>query len=114
MCIRDSGICLDAGTLIAQTATDNVYFCLVSGGYLLRSGYYFGTLAGDHITFEGRDVPYEVDGCIFFAFNAETDDYAGYYDPGMMRLEFDRVQASSAGSSTQQFDRVNPVTPSWQ
>lgn len=110
----NNGICLDAGTLIAQTATDNVYFCLVSGGYLLRSGYYFGTLAGDHITFEGRNVPYEVDGCMFFAFNAETDDYAGYYDPGMMRLEFDRVQASSAGSSTQRFDRVNPVTPSWR
>ncbi|HIW53197.1 MAG TPA: hypothetical protein H9919_07250, partial [Candidatus Alistipes excrementipullorum] len=79
------------------------------------NGSYLGTYANDTLTFAGYNVAYRIDGLMFALYDPNGGYYTGsYYPPILSSLVFTKAKPSSAGSSTQQFDRVNPVTPSWQ
>lgn len=111
----NNGVCFDAGEVIANLENEEIRLALLSDNMIVPNGSYLGTYANDTLTFAGYNVAYRIDGLMFAIYDPNGGYYTGsYYPPILSSLVFTKAKPSSAGSSTQQFDRVNPVTPSWQ
>lgn len=111
----NNGVCFDAGEVIANLENEEIRLALLSDNMIVPNGSYLGTYANDTLTFAGYNVAYRIDGLMFALYDPNGEYYTGsYYPPILSSLVFTKAKPSSAGSSTQQFDRVNPVTPSWQ
>ena len=124
----DNQIHMFHGTPIADVGLLSEYyieFYVMSDAFSHEQAVYVGTLSDERVAFAGRfpgydpsdtgfDSDYNFNRCTFMAYDKYSGNTAGYVGMYLVDLVLDKVPQTNAGSSTQQFDRVNPINPSWR